>query len=283
MTHPIHEKLNGWPSIVVGILVLLGAFGYGVYTYRSLEAERVVALGELEESRINEYKLMREIDVREEIINNFQSQISDIAGTVGILDKLAKTDEELLRKYSKVYFLNENYYPSRLTVIDDEYLVETARNFEIHAQVWPHLEDLLEEAEDDGMNLRVASAFRSFETQSAVKAGYKVVYGSGANQFSADQGYSEHQLGTTVDFTTTELGANFNPFASTEEYEWLKDNAHDYGFILSYPENNAYYKYEPWHWRYVGEDLATMLHDEDRDFYDLDQREIDEYLVNLFD
>src|SRR5690606_34249285 len=143
------------------------------------------ALSELEESRANEFRLMREIDVREEIIDNFQGQISEIAGTVGILDKLAKTDEELLKKYSKVYFLNENYYPSRLTVIDDKYLVETARNFEIHAEVWPYLEDLLEEANDDGINLRVASAFRSFETQSSLKAGYKVLYGSGANQFSA--------------------------------------------------------------------------------------------------
>jgi hypothetical protein len=53
--------------------------------------------------------------------------------------------------------------------------------------------------------------------------------------------------------------------------------------VLSYPKNNKYYIYEPWHWRYVGVSLATWLHDNGKYLYDVDQREIDEYLLTIFD
>lgn len=58
---------------------------------------------------------------------------------------------------------------------------------------------------------------------------------------------------------------------------------HTYGFTLSYPKGNAYYQYEPWHWRYVGRTLATYLFEEDKHLYDLSEREIDAYLITIFD
>lgn len=199
------------------------------------------------------------------------------------LEKITTTDPELLQKYSKVSFLNEHYVPDDLETIPSKYTYNKDRKYEIHDDVWPYLEDLLEDAEDDGMNLQIISAFRSFGEQAQLKGAYTVTYGTGANQFSADQGYSEHQLGTTVDFTNPQVGATFSGFAQTEEYKWLKDNAHKYGFVLSYPENNTYYQFEPWHWRFVGEKLADDLHDDNKYFYDLSQREIDDYVVDLFD
>jgi LAS superfamily LD-carboxypeptidase LdcB len=279
----LSEKLNGWPYLVIGILVL-GGVAYGAfYTYRNLEIERVNLLTELSQTREANYELMRIVDEREEVINSFQGQIQSIAGTVGTLEKLSKTDEELLQKYSKVYFLNENYVPKTLIDIDSKYLNKGAVNIQIHSQVWPYLEKLLVEANGEGLDLRVASAYRSFETQSALKSSYAVTYGSGANKFSADQGYSEHQLGTAVDFTTQNLGANFSAFAATDAYQWLKKNAYRFGFILSYPEINSYYKFEPWHWRFVGVELARNLQDDGRYFYDLSQRDIDRYLIKIFD
>jgi D-alanyl-D-alanine carboxypeptidase len=109
------------------------------------------------------------------------------------------------------------------------------------------------------------------------------VYGSGANTFSADQGYSEHQLGTTVDITDETVGGTYASFAQTEAYEWLLDNAYKHGFILSYPEGNEFYIFEPWHWRFVGTDLARDLQRSDDDFYTMDQREIDKYRLEMFD
>ncbi len=217
-------------------------------------------------------------------VGGFESTVGKISGTVGTLEKLAKTDPELLQKYSKVFFLNEHYAPERLEEIPKKYTYSEERAEKIHALVWPHLEDLFEDAKDDGIELYAKSAYRSFEEQASLKSAYSVVYGAGsANQFSADQGYSEHQLGTTLDFVTTGLGGQLEGFDTTAGYAWLLNNAHKYGFVLSYPKGNTYYIYEPWHWRYVGVKLATYLDRQNRNFYDLEQRQIDAYLVNIFD
>jgi D-alanyl-D-alanine carboxypeptidase len=206
----------------------------------------------------------------------------DVNDDVKELEKISETDPELLQKYSKVYFLNEHYAPESLRTIPSRWTYDSDREYEIHSKVYPHLKDLLEDAEDDNMDIQVISAFRSFDTQAQLKGAYTVQYGSGANTFSADQGYSEHQLGTTVDFTTPEVGATFTGFAQTPEYKWLQENAHKYGFTLSYPENNQYYQFEPWHWRFVGEDLAEDLYEDNQFFYDISQRKIDSYIGDLF-
>lgn len=228
--------------------------------------------------------LARALDEAREETDSVSSKINKIDGTVGDLEKLSKTDPELLQKYSKIYFLNEHYVPTRLAEIDEQYVYNKNKTYQIHAEVKRPLERLLKKAASEGMNLLVVSSYRSFDTQSALKSNYVVTYGAGtANQFSADQGYSEHQLGTTVDFTNPQVGGTFSGFSQTQEYQWLLDNAHKYGFVISYPANNSYYQFEPWHWRFVGEDLADDLHDDGKHFYDLDQREIDKYLIKIFD
>jgi len=146
------------------------------------------------------------------------------------------------------------------------------------------LKNLLNKAEAGSIKIYVRAAYRSFDEQKNIKSAYSVTYGTGtANTFSADQGYSEHQLGTTVDFITTGLEGKLAGFENTKAYQWMEANGYKYGFTLSYPKNNSYYVYEPWHWRFVGVKLATKLHNTGKNFYDLDQREIDTYMVNLFD
>ncbi len=215
--------------------------------------------------------------------DEFEGRINDLAGTVSDLDKLSKTDKELLQKYSKVYFLNEHYIPESLREIDNEWKYDEAREHQLHSKVVPFFNRMLKAAEKDGVELWVTSAYRSFEYQSQLKGAYTVTYGSGANAFSADQGFSEHQLGTTMDFTTRGLSGGLTGFQSTPAYEWLLKNAHKYGFTLSYPEGNTYYVYEPWHWRFVGVELATDLYRDNAHFYDWEQRKIDQYLLHIFD
>lgn len=209
-------------------------------------------------------------------------QVQGIKGVVSMLEKLQKTDKELLKKYSKVYFLNDNYIPETLVKIDAEYTYNPENDYLFCLGAWSFLQDLMRAAEGDGVDIRIISAYRSFGEQGGVKETYKIIYGSGANTFSADQGYSEHQLGTAVDFTTSEVGATFSGFENTPAYLWLLDNAYKYGFILSYPKDNQYYQFEPWHWRFVSRDLAEFLRYQGKNFYDLDQRVIDEYLVFIF-
>ncbi len=213
----------------------------------------------------------------------FIDRVSNISDSVSVLTKLVQTDPELLKKYSKNYFLNEHYVPFSLTKIDPVYVYTAGRTLEIHSSVYPKLKAMFDAAALENISLKVDSAYRSFGTQAVLKANYRLTYGAGtANQFSAEQGYSEHQLGTTVDFTSDEIKGALGGFDTTKAYTWLTANAYKYGFILSYPKNNTYYQYEPWHWRFVGVGLAAKLHQDGMNFYDADQRVIDQYLVDIF-
>ncbi len=276
----------------------LGYGGYRVYLFvqqllmakanlgselTKLQEENAKLATELFQAQADNVELDRRLFEEREKNDFFAKQIGEIQGTVNTLEKLRQTDEELLQKYSKIYFLNEHYVPGSLSPISENYIYDQNEIYLIHTQVQSYLYRLLEAAISDGMSLQIISAFRSFGTQATLKTGYNLTNGSGANRFSADQGYSEHQLGTTIDLTTPGTGATFSKFKTTEAYQWLLKNAYKYGFILSYPEENKYYQFEPWHWRFVGVKLATKLHDTNQYFYALDQREIDTYLVYIFD
>ncbi len=271
------------------LLIAAGAFiVFGYMKYNDVTNQKNVLSDnnkKLEESlKITEENVRTLQDEKEKIaqeLSDEQRQVKTISKTVTNLEKLRDTDPELLRKYSKVYFLNEHYTPRQLEAIDSEYMFPVGKKAEILSDVAPFLQDLLDDAKQEGIPLRISWAYRSFETQQAIKTEDKVTYGAGtANQFVADQGYSEHQLGTTVDFTTPT--ASGTAFENSPAYTWLNQNAYKYGFVISYPKNNTYYTFEPWHWRFVGMSLARRLHRDEKYFYDLDQREIDTYLLKIF-
>lgn len=286
--------------ITMGIVFLLAVvIGYGEFRLFNLDKEitlknkslsdaldlKIVDLerelaGIVEQNNLLNSKVQDQMSQASDLLD----QVEQVSDTAKALDKLSKVDPQLLQKYSKVYFLNEHYIPARLEEISDKYVLDKKRDYELQERVNYYLEKMFEDALDDDVDLRVVSAYRSFGDQAVLKSNYQVVYGVGtANQFSADQGYSEHQLGTTVDITTPELGVNYESFDTTPAYKWLKSNAYKYGFILSYPKNNAYYVYEPWHWRFVGVDLANRLQRKNEFFYDVDQRIINNYLGVFFD
>lgn len=278
--------------LVAGALIItLGGIAYAEYKYlglKSKNSELELTLEntkkELEQAKNENTDLSSNLTSELERNNNFEKQIGEITSTVGVLEKIKNTDKELLQKYSKVYFLNENYLPSKVVRIDSKYLFNKTKETYIHERVWPHLEDMLQAAAKEDINIKIISAYRSFTDQTTLKGAYKTIYGSGANTFSADQGYSEHQLGTTVDLDReSSTGVLTTNFGTTKTFEWLVENAYKYGFVLSYPKGNAYYQYEPWHWRFVGVELARELHKEGKYFYEMDQREIDKYLANFFD
>ena len=293
------------------LLLLLGITGILAYEDRETARENAMLIAEIERLTEAQQNISKRMDaavllleqnldltkseqelLRADLITEkekagaLKEQLGQVSGAVDTLEKLTNTDEELLQKYSKIYFLNEHYIPARLSRIDSLYVYQSdePRDLQIHASVWPYLEKLLMVAKKDGIDILITSAYRSFGVQEDLKSRYVVTYGAGtANQFSADQGYSEHQLGTTIDFTTKKTGANWDAFEQSPAFAWLAKNAYLHGFTLSYSKNNSYYTYEPWHWRFVGKALAEQLQKDEKHFYDLDQREIDKYLVSIFD
>lgn len=282
-----------FPIIIIG-LSLFGIIKYIDYRFSILENqvnsnEEKSILMQKDVKNISDLVLGTQSNVtdvleQEKLKNSLMSdQFQQISSTVGALEKLSTTDPELLKKYSKIYFLNEHYIPVSLSEIGENYRSEKSNNYQFLSDALPFLQKMIDAGNSDGVSLKALSAYRSFVDQTNLKANYKVSYGAGANRFSADQGYSEHQLGTALDFSTLKTKGLLEGFDKTPEYKWLLENAYKYGFVISYPKGNAYYKFEPWHWRFVGIALATKLHDENKYFYDEDQRIIDNYLVKLFD
>jgi D-alanyl-D-alanine carboxypeptidase len=292
------EKIKNFNFLVIFlvIIIILIALKYFL-DFKNLKNQEINYLNQianLSQENLNKIQEIRKLNQeKNDLISNlnlekgknqvFSEKINSAFNQIGELAKISSLDKELLKKYSKIYFLNENYAPKKISLIDSKYVYNQTRQEYIHSDVWPFLEALMSDALQAGLKLKIISAYRSFVEQANLKSQYSVTYGSGANKFSADQGYSEHQLGTTVDFTTDELGANFSNFSKTKEYEWLLNNAYKYGFTLSYPPNNKYYIFEPWHWRFVGIKFATNLYQNKKYFYELDQNEIDQYLIHIFD
>jgi D-alanyl-D-alanine carboxypeptidase len=135
------------------------------------------------------------------------------------------------------------------------------------AEVEPPLVALLDEANQAGLALKVVSAYRSYTEQALAYQKWAEWYPGRASVISAEPGHSEHQLGTAVDFTTPEIQARMpnrfhTGFAQTPEGLWLAEHAAEHGFVLSYPEwatEQTGYEWEPWHYRYVGDEVAQHL------------------------
>jgi zinc D-Ala-D-Ala carboxypeptidase len=153
--------------------------------------------------------------------------------------------------------LKSDYVPSGLKPVPG--FMNPSYSMQLRQVALDHLEALWRAADSDGVTLHIRSAYRSYATQKTLFQDYANRYGEEqANRFSARPGQSEHQLGTTVDFGGT--GVDFKAdFAYTPQGLWLAENAHRFGFAMSYPEGKEHitgYIFEPWHYRYIGIDAA---------------------------
>ena len=161
---------------------------------------------------------------------------------------------DLLVIVNKYYALDENYVPNTLVDISSTYGYG-----KVDKTLYDNFKLMADEARKLNLNLYIASGYRDYNYQKALYNGYlKYESKDIVDTYSARPGHSEHQTGLAVDLSPID-----DSFAYTNEYKWLKDNAHNYGFILRYPNdltNLTGYKYEPWHYRYVGKDVATYIY-----------------------
>lgn len=130
------------------------------------------------------------------------------------------------------------------------------------------LEKLFEGAEANDIELTPVSAYRSFDRQQSLYNFYIETHGEEwTHAYSALPGTSEHQTGLAMDVSSPNFGNKLEKeFGETKEGAWLADHAHEYGFIIRYPEDKVditEYHYEPWHIRYVGVKHATYLYEND--------------------
>lgn len=120
-------------------------------------------------------------------------------------------------------------------------------------------------ARSESVTLTTLSGYRSYSAQKTLYDNYVSSNGQTATDtFSARPGYSEHQTGLAIDFgSSTNSGCNFDDcYAATTEGKWLAAHANEYGFILRYTAEKQQitgFKNEPWHYRYVGRELAAEM------------------------
>jgi D-alanyl-D-alanine carboxypeptidase len=125
-------------------------------------------------------------------------------------------------------------------------------------------------AKKNGTPVGSWSAYRSYQQQVDLFNGYVKAYGyDNAKEFSQRPGHSEHQLGLVIDFMAS--GANGMLSGTSATGKWMAANAWKYGWVLSYPPSKidpshlwnetVCFRYEPWHYRYVGRDIAKKIHD----------------------
>ncbi len=128
------------------------------------------------------------------------------------------------------------------------------------------LEQMASAASSEGINLMLASGYRSYALQVAVYGNEVKTYGQAqADAESARPGHSEHQTGFAADLEPSSRECEVAAcFANTKEGKWLAENSYKYGFVIRYPQNKQQitgYIYEPWHVRYVGIELAKQIHE----------------------
>lgn len=118
-----------------------------------------------------------------------------------------------------------------------------------------------------GSGFVLCSGYRSYDYQTELYSGYVNSYGQeAADATSARAGHSEHQLGLAADIMGEGQGCSLGEgYSVTPSGQWVNEHAWEYGFILRYPDGSqpiVGYAYEPWHWRYVGVDIAKDMRDQ---------------------
>ena len=149
-------------------------------------------------------------------------------------------------------------------------LTTLSNGTQVDSRIYPELQQMFDDMRAQGVYPVVASGYRSAEKQQSLmddKIQEFEDQGESPTQAQADAklwvnpvGYSEHQTGLALDVIAP--GGTLNGFKNTQQFVWMRDNAHRFGFILRYGDGMEYitgYKFEPWHYRYVGREHAEVI------------------------
>ncbi|MNI04955.1 D-alanyl-D-alanine carboxypeptidase [compost metagenome] len=178
---------------------------------------------------------------------------------------------------NKEYALPEDHVPTDLVYPEVRFTFkEKIDKRMMRSEAAKALEQMFAGAEQDGIYLAGVSAYRSHSTQTALFNRYVAKDGEEkAKTYSAVPGHSEHETGLSIDVSGSDgKCAAEDCFGDTEEAKWLAEHAAEYGYIIRYPEGKESitgYKYEPWHIRYVGVEIAAYIADNNitlEEYYD---------------
>lgn len=249
------------------------------------DAETEVTLVKETAVDIDDVELLNDEELLEGYADSFLSHgmgVSDMYDAEDILKYLegreTKNEQQETQKDTTLAFSRDDW---KLVLINKEHSIPDDYTFELEtfiddkkcdSRIIDDLYDMFQAAKEDGINLKVCSPYRDDDRQTYLfnkKMNYYMKRGMSyleAYQLSSQvvmvPGASEHQIGLALDivcYTYTELDEGFG---DTDAGKWLAENSCKYGFILRYPKGKEYItlvEYEPWHFRYVGVDAATII------------------------
>lgn len=203
--------------------------------------------------------------------NNEQHDTPDPIDAV-TSDQILENPDSLEALVNKTRYLPSDYVPPGLTVVAPDVIPYTVpgtkeRNM-VRSEIADPLLAMLSDSQQAGVKIWFASGYRSHSRQQEIFDRNVAAVGYDETvKVIAVPGTSEHQTGLCIDFTAESIGFTVEEtFEGTPEGKWLKENAHKYGFIMRYPkgmEDITGYSYEPWHFRYIGEEIATEIYERD--------------------
>lgn len=200
---------------------------------------------------------------------NEKETFTDIVSTVNVdRDKEFYTDIQesdvkkgnliLVNKYNA---LNKDFSFDDLVNVSIQHCYGSQK---LRKEAYDKFKEMFKAAKEEDLTIIINSSYRDYAYQEKLWNRYSNTNGEEwADKFAARKGHSEHQTGLAIDVTTYNV-KNQDDFELTDEFKWLDVNAYKYGFILRYPkdkENITGYSYEPWHYRYVGVDIATQVYE----------------------
>lgn len=169
-------------------------------------------------------------------------------------EKIAPNLGEDLVFINKDHFLPSSFIPKNLREVN----VKKNKSIELASHVATKVEEMFEDAKDDGIILYLASGYRSYSYQEGIFSRRVKSHGfESAETVVAIPGQSEHQTGLTIDVTSEGMSFSLSQsFDKEKEFDWINENCSKYGFILRYTKDKSditKYIYEPWHYRYIGD------------------------------
>ncbi|WP_459847420.1 M15 family metallopeptidase [Fusibacter bizertensis] len=161
---------------------------------------------------------------------------------------------------NKYYQLSKSFTPENLVSVTSGYYVNDGKEYKLAQTALDAFIKMSDAAQKDGLTIKIISGYRTYTYQENLYNKYKANNGqAAADRFSARPGHSEHETGLAIDINDVSQS-----FENTREFVWLQQNAYLYGYILRYPdgkEATTGYMYEPWHYRFLGVDLAKKVFD----------------------
>lgn len=168
---------------------------------------------------------------------------------------------ELLVLVNKYNLLPPDFQQYNLVHMEKKHRLNDGKTYLLEAGTYEKYVQMSDAAKKDGVSMYVVSAHRTEAYQrNLYEKRLKSRGRAYADSYTARPGASEHQTGLAVDINSTS-----GTFQYTEAFKWLQKHAHEYGFIMRYPKGKEWitgYSYEPWHYRYVGVDVAKIIYAE---------------------